>query len=710
MNGTWSCDAGFVGEVEEECDTCNASLTLSGCFPLLPCVAPRIDESCVLDLSNCSSLAPGETCTVECQAPFQGEPTYGTCPADNTDPQLEFNVTRPDCRLVCPWPETVPLGYTWTEGAWACSNGYHGLAVFECHLEDDCTARPELKGCNAPQPCAAPLLDRCQHIDASECSSLEPTEACNLTCLEPFLGERTIAVCPYDNPSASKGPDFLAPRCVKPSCPEVVPPGYQKTAERGWSCARGYAGEAHQSCVSDHDCCELHLHLEGCRPIVGCQLPVVDECELDLTECRDIWAGEECTIRCRPPFVGMATTGSCRGENTDPLEMLNWTAPRCQIPFCARPMPPPMGYIYSGLQELCAPGFAGSPRATCRGGHPNTGCQAPPMELTGCAPIISCPLPELDTCMYQTACVNQSVDSDGFCVAVGRCLLDQATCTSSLELSGCLELQPCLAPAPTNPCMYDVSDCRNVQPGSFCRLLCKPPYAGGSPKLICPAGNTDPRYVMKWAEPYCFCTNPEHTEVPLGFAEDGEGGYTCAPGFVGHPRKRCQAARFECLQKSELAGCVSPDVCHVMPFVDENDSPGLITGKVSFGPAMVAGVIQEEQVEGYEIFFADDCHEAVGSSVASVPRGFLPANGGCCEVMHYVVQLTDVWIPEGATELLVTIRGLTTGQVVELIDSTGGIDIPRPSTTNAGNKTPVTGTAPRAAVLGLCSWVLLLMW
>lgn len=28
-----------------------------------------------------------------------------------------------------------------------------------------------------------------------------------------------------DNPSASKGPDFLAPRCVKPSCPEVVPPG-----------------------------------------------------------------------------------------------------------------------------------------------------------------------------------------------------------------------------------------------------------------------------------------------------------------------------------------------------------------------------------------------------------------------------------------------------------------------------------------------------
>eukprot|EP00913_Durusdinium_trenchii_P004569 g4244.t1 len=259
---------------------------------------------------------------------------------------------------------TVPLGYTWTEGAWACSNGYHGLAVFECHLEDDCTARPELKGCNAPQPCAAPLLDRCQHIDASECSSLEPTEACNLTCLEPFLGERTIAVCPYDNPSASKGPDFLAPRCVKPSCPEVVPPGYQKTAERGWSCARGYAGEAHQSCVSDHDCCELHLHLEGCRPI-------------------------ECTIRCRPPFVGMATTGSCRGENTDPLEMLNWTAPRCQIPFCARPMPPPMGYIYSGLQELCAPGFAGSPRATCRGGHPNTGCQAPPMELTGCAPIIT---------------------------------------------------------------------------------------------------------------------------------------------------------------------------------------------------------------------------------------------------------------------------------------------------------------------------------
>lgn len=95
------------------------------------------------------------------------------------------------------------------------------------------------------------------------------------------------------------------------------------------------------------------------------------------------------------------------------------------------------------------------------------------------------------------------------------------------------------------------------------------------------------------------------------------------------------------LMHQELSGCVNPDVCHILPFVDENDSPGMITGRVwcsegngvhstmqvrlsiildttllgasvnfllpsvnllvvaqvSFGPAMVQDRIDEEQVE-----------------------------------------------------------------------------------------------------------------
>ena len=34
------------------------------------------------------------------------------------------------------------------------------------------------------------------------------------------------------------------------------------------------------------------------------------------------------------------------------------------------------------------------------------------------------------------------------------------------------------------------------------------------------------------------------------------------------------------LMHQELSGCVNPDVCHILPFVDENDSPGMITGRV----------------------------------------------------------------------------------------------------------------------------------
>ena len=57
-----------------------------------------------------------------------------------------------------------------------------------------------------------------------------------------------------------------------------------------------------------------------------------------------------------------------------------------------------------------------------------------------------------------------------------------------MVLSGCLQLHNCLAPGPPNPCMYDTDDCKGVPPGGSCRLLCKLPYIGGSPKLVCPQG------------------------------------------------------------------------------------------------------------------------------------------------------------------------------------------------------------------------------
>ena len=53
-----------------------------------------------------------------------------------------------------------------------------------------------------------------------------------------------------DNPSSANLPSFMAPRCVRPNCPELVPAGYEKTSE-GWRCAAGYSGVPLTSCVSD---------------------------------------------------------------------------------------------------------------------------------------------------------------------------------------------------------------------------------------------------------------------------------------------------------------------------------------------------------------------------------------------------------------------------------------------------------------------------
>ncbi|CAE7022371.1 unnamed protein product [Symbiodinium sp. KB8] len=131
-NGTWTCQRGFVGEVVKECHVCNASLALSGCMPVMPCVAPVLpDDQCMLDLSNCTFLNPGDSCEIACQWPFAGSlPSYGLCPSDNTDPTFEFNFTMPHCELTCHSPDPVPEGYVLAEsGEWQCAESYSGKAM-----------------------------------------------------------------------------------------------------------------------------------------------------------------------------------------------------------------------------------------------------------------------------------------------------------------------------------------------------------------------------------------------------------------------------------------------------------------------------------------------------------------------------------------------------------------------------------------------------
>ncbi|CAE7034758.1 unnamed protein product [Symbiodinium natans] len=358
--------------------------------------------------------------------------------------------------------------------------------------------------------------------------------------------------------------------------------------------------------------------------------------------------GGSCEVYCRSPYVGGTENATCPSGNTDAGVTATLDLPMCTLQ-CEVPSEIPPGYQLTEYGWRCADGYTGG--------------------------------------------------------VLARCVLDQETCRSSLLLEGCLRLQPCKPPPNPDECRHDLFGCDRVQPGSFCRLRCRPPFTGGSPKMICPAGNTNPDYVMKWAEPYCFCPAPE--EVPAAYVADGQGGFDCAPGYVGLPALFCGGAP-QCQLQPALTGCVSPDVCHVEPFTDEDDRPGLVRGVVSFGPAEVQGVIAELHVESYDILLADDCGQALPlPPLAIVQRRPLAASGGCCETRSYQVtveaDLTD--LPHRAATVLVAVSGLLHGKVINITD----VDTGQASTTR---KVTVTGAA-HAATAGsvwllftavLCLW------
>lgn len=769
-NGTWTCQRGFVGEVVKECHVCNASLALSGCMPVMPCVAPVLpDDQCMLDLSNCTFLNPGDSCEIACQWPFAGSlPSYGVCPSDNTDPTFEFNFTMPHCELTCHSPDPVPEGYVLAEsGEWQCAESYSGKAEYHCELMSECWSMASLCGCYAPLACDVPTVEFCTHVEIGCNASLPAGQECNFTCIPPFVGDMEVAHCPHDNQDAAGGLVWSLPRCVMPFCDEPVGEGYQRTTS-GWHCAPGYAGTVRSSCESSWDCCEVHLALEGCNPILGCAVPTeYDECVLDFSDCVNISSGESCEVTCREPHVGLPTVAECLDENTEPGRRIDWTPPRCQILSCPPPEPMPLGYDYDNETRTytCADGYAGRPSVACRAG-PSPGCEVL-AELSGCLPLAACPLPPMDLqCMMETTCENAMVQPGGSCDiscrtpyiggtenascpsgntdsgtiatmdlplcelrceipaaippgyeqtefgwrcadgfiggVLARCVIDQETCRTSLLLEGCLRLEPCKPPPNPSPCLYDLFGCDRVQPGSFCRLRCRPPFSGGSPKMICPAGNTNPDYVMKWAEPYCYCPAPE--AVPAAYIEDEEPGtFRCAPGYVGRPTLFCGESP-QCQQEPALTGCVSPDVCHVEPFIDDDDRPGMVRGVVAFGPAEVEGVIDEEHVDGYDILLADECGQALPlPALATVPRRALPAAGGCCETRSYQVaveaDLMDARLNGRTATVLVAISGLLHGKVINITDVAG-----QASTTN---KVTVTGAARAAHTVPVVSmWLI----
>jgi len=277
-NGQIVCAHGYVGTVATRCnvdDSCVAKMTLSGCVALAPCASIESQmspqERCQYNIAACPSLGPGETCRVECRAPFLGSYSYAGCPQRNTDPDRPLTWTRQDCTMDnCADPLPTPDGYMKdADGTWRCSQGYVGVGRRSCEVSEDCVVEAVLRGCKPAMPCAAPPANISKNtcpLDVSDCPAgpVQRGESCTVKCLAPFALTSAVATCPMDNSDADRIVPGADLQCECPD-PIPVPLGYVKSA-MDWHCKGGYVGVAVKSCA----CGTANSTLTGCAAPVPC--------------------------------------------------------------------------------------------------------------------------------------------------------------------------------------------------------------------------------------------------------------------------------------------------------------------------------------------------------------------------------------------------------------------------------------------------------
>lgn len=645
-DGPWQCGPGFRGSPMYSCTLtrdCKAVSALSGCIAPVACPAPVPDRCAKANISTCEGgVEPGSDCEVSCEWPYVGPRLPAACPYNNADPSGGLLWRQPRCVLPS-CPEPIPEGYQKQPDGWRCAVGYAGTALASCASDAQCCeVTLQLTGCKKIQPCVPPPDYELCRYDMSECANVASGESCQVRCRTPYEGASTLARCPALNTEVGRPVEWSEPDCQVLSChnPNPPPRGYILNVSSGnFTCAPGYAGKAQAACIGGQPpgCAAPPAVLSGCVPATDCPLPswvrASEKCMLD-SSCPSglVPPGGSCTLACKRPYVGASGTATCAWNNTDPGTEASLKLPAC-IPDCEVPSVLPAGYESNELGYRCSTGYTGT--------------------------------------------------------ATSRCVVDE-DCTARLVLEGCKLLVPCAPPTGKDPCLFDLSGCQAVQPGSFCRVPCRFPHVGGATRLICPTGNTDSRTQMKWIEPYCACGEPEEaSEVPSGYGQGSDNGWRCVNGYVGNAVKSCRNRTDpnHCFDRIQFTGCMVPEVCEVQIFQDTNGRPGVLGGRLNFGPAQVNGFIDESQVLGYEVKFADDCGRPLSyldaPSLGVVPRAGEPAVGGCCQVTRYNLRLESVRIPVNITKLIVSIQGGSDGKVISFKDYTQPLEISMPAVTGA---------------------------
>lgn len=666
-DGSWVCAQGYLGTPSVMCSNSTYCVVpyLVGCNPLLPCAVPVVD-TCRYDVSSCSAVRPGSSCSVACKAPFTGK-TSAHCNPSNTDPTQALTYYPPVCGLsVCSDPSPIPQGYVKTSsGQWTCASGFQGQVVNRCapgpNWSKDCQAVAVLSGCEMIVNCLAPVfsgMDSCMY-DVSDCKSVIPGTYCQLPCKAPYTGSSNQGFCPPGNTNAS-GLLMNASGCVLQNCgdPVEVAAGYLRTdngqgAAAVYACQQAYTGYAQQTCIIASGCVATAV-LTGCEQLVPCK-GSSNDCRYDMYNCGSVQPGGSCVVTCNAPFSGESATGTCMAGNTDTAGLV-WSPPACvsTLTVCtdlSASTALAQGYVMgtNGLW-MCAPGYAGS--------------------------------------------------------AVKTCVGEAASCKVTAIMSGCSLAVSCepLALDGLSACMVNASSCQLVPSGGSCLARCQfvvPHYPSPSSIMSCPAANTVAGMNITGTLPSCGCGEP--ASLTPGYTRTstdvyGYGVYECNAGWTGQAVKLCaRAATGGCNIEPLLTGCGQPKPCQAAGFFDDGTtSAKLVSGTLKFGPAMVGSTINEVGLTGYNIFLMDTCGQLLGKAVIFVPVA-TSNQVLCCRTDAYIVSVRTAKLAGTAGLLIMPM-------------TTAGHQSPTGLSVNiSASLLARAGVSSAAADLRPFTWILLLM-
>ena len=229
-------------------------------------------------------------------------------------------------------------------------------------------------------------------------------------------------------------------------------------------------------------------------------------------DCREsLQPGEECEVRCLPPFRFNSSLARCPDLNTEANRTPDWEEPDCEL-LCP-PMDPPANYTLEQGVLMCVADAVGQPMAECR--------------------------------------------------------VNQTNCQPYWHYAGCHLLTPCAVPA-IDACRMDIGNCTDVGAGEWCEMRCRDGLIGGEFMGSCPSGNVDGATPLAFDRPpSCHCPvaapqlgyRPNHSHGHGHLHSNVDGGrWQCAEDWTGTAEATC-AIDDGCNIQVTLSGCVPIHSC-----------------------------------------------------------------------------------------------------------------------------------------------------